>query len=124
MLFRLADLMIPCLPCVTLQGWVRAPASTFPTFVNRSIGQEVQLKILQTLPALLHNYSDVLSGELLARLLEVCATLQASKVAAVSNTAAATLQQLVSSAFEKVLAEDGEKPKECGNFIKQKLDAH
>lgn len=67
----------------------------------------MQLKILQTLPALLHNYSDDLSGELLAHVLEVCAILQASKVAAVSNTAAATLQQLVSSAFEKVLVEDG-----------------
>lgn len=67
----------------------------------------MQLKILQTLPALLHNYSDNLSGELLAHVLEVCATLQASKVAAVSNTAAATLQQLISSAFEKVLVEDG-----------------
>ncbi|EEA20358.1 Endocytosis and vacuole integrity protein [Talaromyces marneffei ATCC 18224] len=71
------------------------------------LSQDVQLKILQTLPALLHNYSDELSGELLAHVLEVCATLQASKVAAVSNTAAATLQQLVSSAFEKVLVEDG-----------------
>ncbi|GAM41601.1 guanyl-nucleotide exchange factor [Talaromyces pinophilus] len=71
------------------------------------LSQDVQLKILQTLPALLHNYSDDLSGELLARVLEVCATLQSSKVAAVSNTAAATLQQLVSSAFEKVLVEDG-----------------
>lgn len=70
----------------------------------------MQLKILQTLPALLHNYSDDLSGVLLARVLEVCATLQASKVAAVSNTAAATLQQLVSSAFEKVLVEDGMQP--------------
>lgn len=75
-----------------------------------SIGQDVQLKILQTLPALLYNYSDDLSGELLARVLELCATLQASKVAAVSNTAAATLQQLVSSAFEKVLVEDGMEP--------------
>ncbi|EED24262.1 endosomal peripheral membrane protein (Mon2), putative [Talaromyces stipitatus ATCC 10500] len=71
------------------------------------LGQDVQLKILQTLPALLQNYSDDLSGELLAHVLEVCATLQASKVAAVSNTAAATLQQLVSSAYEKVSVEDG-----------------
>jgi hypothetical protein len=59
------------------------------------------------LPALLHNYSDQLSGELLAHTLEICATIQVSKVAAVSNTAAATLQQLVISVFEKVVAEDG-----------------
>ncbi|KAH8697541.1 putative endosomal peripheral membrane protein [Talaromyces proteolyticus] len=74
---------------------------------STGLSQDVQLKILQTLPALLHNYSDELSGELLAQTLEICATLQASKVAAVSNTAAATLQQLVISTFEKVVAEDG-----------------
>ncbi|OKL59926.1 hypothetical protein UA08_04647 [Talaromyces atroroseus] len=85
------------------------------------LSQDVQLKILQTLPALLHNYSDALSGEPLARLLEVCATLQASKVAAVSNTAAATLQQLISSAFEKVSVEDGKKLEE---YRVLKTDAH
>lgn len=84
----------------------------FFAIVDHSVGQDVQLKILQTLPALLHNYSDELSGELLARTLEVCAILQASKIAAVSNTAAATLQQLVSSAFEKVSVEDGKRSKE------------
>lgn len=85
-------------------------ASDFFAFTDQSVGQDVQLKILQTLPALLQNYSGELSGQPLARILEVCAVLQTSKIAAVSNTAAATLQQLVSSAFDKVPVEDGKRP--------------
>ncbi|KAJ9266230.1 hypothetical protein DTO021C3_5749 [Paecilomyces variotii] len=75
-----------------------------------SLNLDVQLKILQTLPSLLHSYSEELSGELLAGTLEICAILQASKTAAVSNTAAATLQQLVISAFDKVVDEDRKPP--------------
>jgi Dimerisation and cyclophilin-binding domain of Mon2 len=67
----------------------------------------VQLKILQMLPALLQNYPEELVAELLGSSLEICATLQLSKAAAVANTAAATLQQLVISSFEKVFKEDG-----------------
>lgn len=67
----------------------------------------MQLKVLQTLPSLLQHYSDQLSGGLLASTLEICATLQNSKISAVSNTAAATLQQLVVSVFERVAQEDG-----------------
>lgn len=67
----------------------------------------MQLKVLQTLPSLLQNYSDNLSGSYLARTLEICATLQSNKNASVSNTAAATLQQLVIAVFEKVSKEDG-----------------
>jgi hypothetical protein len=61
---------------------------------------------LQSLPSLLQFYSNDLSGELLANTLEICATLQASKTIAVSSTAAATLQQLVVSTFERVSSED------------------
>ncbi|GAD99375.1 endosomal peripheral membrane protein [Paecilomyces variotii No. 5] len=75
-----------------------------------SLNLDVQLKILQTLPSLLQSYSEELSGELLASTLEICAILQASKTAAVSNTAAATLQQLVISAFDKVADEDRKPP--------------
>lgn len=64
------------------------------------------MKILQSLPSLLQFYSNELSGELLASALEICATLQASKTIAVSSTAAATLQQLVVSTFERVSSED------------------
>jgi Mon2-like cyclophilin-binding protein len=60
------------------------------------------------LPALLQNYSEDLSSELLGKTLEICATLQNSKTTAVANTAAATLQQLVIAAFEKVSREDGQ----------------
>jgi hypothetical protein len=70
-------------------------------------GLDVQLKILQTLPSLFQIYADDLNGELLGSTLEICATLQSSKTAAVGNTAAATLQQLVVSVFEKVSREDG-----------------
>ncbi|KAG4441682.1 hypothetical protein IFR05_002816 [Cadophora sp. M221] len=71
-----------------------------------SAGLDVQLKILQALPSLLQNYADDLKGELIAASLNICTILQASKNAIVNNTAAATLQQLVVSVFDKVVAED------------------
>ncbi len=71
-----------------------------------SAGLDVQLKILQALPSLLQNYADDLKGDLLAAALNICTILQASKNAIVNNTAAATLQQLVVSVFDKVVAED------------------
>ncbi|EXJ82137.1 hypothetical protein A1O1_08206 [Capronia coronata CBS 617.96] len=64
-------------------------------------GYEAQLKVLQTLPSLLQFYASDLHGELLARTLEICAVLQSSRTAIVSNTAAATFQQLVSTVFEQ-----------------------
>ncbi|KUJ20664.1 endosomal peripheral membrane protein-like protein [Mollisia scopiformis] len=71
-----------------------------------SAGLDVQLKILQALPSLLQNYADDLKGELLATSLNICTILQASKNGIVNNTAAATLQQLVVSVFDKVVVED------------------
>ncbi|KAI9839982.1 MAG: hypothetical protein M1819_000174 [Sarea resinae] len=73
---------------------------------STSLGLDVQLKILQSLPPLLQNYADALTGELLGSALHVCSTLQGSKTAVVSSTAAATLQQLSVSVFDKVAAED------------------
>lgn len=73
-----------------------------------SAGLDVQLKILQALPSLLQNYADELKGELLAAALNICTILQASKNGIVLNTAAATLQQLVVSVFDKVVTEDSE----------------
>ncbi|PYH99112.1 endosomal peripheral membrane protein [Aspergillus ellipticus CBS 707.79] len=67
---------------------------------------DIQLKILQSLPALLQHYSSDLGGDLLVSTLEICATLQGNKMLAVSSTAAATLQQLVVSTFERVSIED------------------
>lgn len=73
-----------------------------------SAGLDVQLKILQALPSLLQNYAGELKGELLAAALNICTILQASKNGIVLNTAAATLQQLVVSVFDKVVTEDSE----------------
>lgn len=70
------------------------------------LGLEIQLKVLQALPALLQNYANELEGELLAGALQVCCFLQSAKAPTVSGVAAATLQQLVTAIFEKVSDED------------------
>lgn len=72
------------------------------------LGHDVQLKILQALPSLLHNYPAELRGELLSTVLQICSGLQSIKSPAVSNTAAATLQQLIIAIFDRVSVEDGE----------------
>ncbi|KAG9244804.1 endosomal peripheral membrane protein-like protein [Calycina marina] len=69
-------------------------------------GIDVQLKILQTLPSLILNYPDDIKGELLAAALNICTALQSSKNPSVNNIAAATLQPLVVSVFDKVIDED------------------
>lgn len=71
-------------------------------------GLDVQLRILQSLPTLLQNYADEVSGDLLITTLNICFVLQASKNVVVNNTASATLQQLLISVFDKVVAEDSE----------------
>ncbi|GKT91408.1 endosomal peripheral membrane protein [Colletotrichum tofieldiae] len=75
-----------------------------------SAGLDVQLKILQALPSLLQNYATDLKGDLLITALNICFILQTSKNAIVNNTSAATLQQLVVSVFDKVVAEDKTAP--------------
>jgi hypothetical protein len=71
-----------------------------------SLALDIQLKVLQALPALAQNYADDLKGDHLAAALQVCAALQNAKAATVSGVAAATLQQLVVSVFDRVAAED------------------
>ncbi|KAI9846108.1 MAG: hypothetical protein M1837_004364 [Sclerophora amabilis] len=71
-----------------------------------SQGLDVQLKILQALPPLLHNYADQLQGELLGTALLVCSILQGSKNVVVNNTSAATFQQLVVSIYDKAVKEE------------------
>lgn len=71
-----------------------------------SSGLDVQLKILQALPFFLQHYGNDIEGELLASVITICTTLQASKNGIVNNTAAATLQQLVVTVFDKVVEED------------------
>lgn len=81
------------------------------------IALDIQLKVLQALPSLLQNYLVSLEGRLLVSTFEVCFLLYGSKTAVVSNTAAATLQQLVALTFDKVVAEDSKNPKKT----KQKI---
>jgi hypothetical protein len=75
-----------------------------------SNGLDVQLKILQALPTLLQNYASDIKGDLLVTALNICFILQTSKNGIVSNTSAATLQQLVVSVFDKVVTEDRTTP--------------
>lgn len=70
-------------------------------------GHDVQLKILQALPSLLQHYPSEIRGDLLSTVLQICSSLQSIKNPAVSNTAAATLQQLVIAVFDRVTVEDG-----------------
>ncbi|KAL8843378.1 MAG: hypothetical protein Q9176_001991 [Flavoplaca citrina] len=72
-----------------------------------TLSYDVQLKVLQALPSLWQNYAESLKGKLLVFAFQVCFTLHGSKTAVVSNTAAASLQQLLAFAFENVAAEDG-----------------
>ena len=65
------------------------------------------MKVLQALPSLLQNFAEFITGELLVAAFQVCFLLHSIKTAVVSNTAAATLQQLVLSSFEKIAKEDG-----------------
>ena len=71
-----------------------------------TLGQDIQLRILQVLPSLLQNYAGYLTGDLLATALHICFTLLLSKAAVISNTAAATSQQLVVAVLGKVALED------------------
>lgn len=67
---------------------------------------DVQLKILQTVSALLLTYEGVTS-KLLSRALMLCFSLyEHSRVAVVSSTAAATLRQNIMTVFDKVHKED------------------
>ncbi|KAK6335574.1 hypothetical protein TWF696_002344 [Orbilia brochopaga] len=71
-----------------------------------TLGSDIQLKILQALPPLLQNYASSISGRHLEETLAICSSLQGTKIAVVNSTAAATLQQLIISVFDKVSAED------------------
>lgn len=73
----------------------------------KCIGHDVQLKILQALPSLLQNYPSEIRGDHLSTVLQICSGLQNIKSPAVSNTAAATLQQLIIAVFDRVIVEDG-----------------
>ncbi|KAH7130772.1 hypothetical protein B0J11DRAFT_261034 [Dendryphion nanum] len=88
-----------------------------------SLNHDVQLRILQALPSLLQNYPADIRGELLSVTLQICSALQNAKNFAVSNTAAATLQQLVSSIFDRVANED-ERALEIPTTTEIKIEGH
>ncbi|KKZ68441.1 hypothetical protein EMCG_05900 [[Emmonsia] crescens] len=75
-------------------------------YETTNLSLDVQLKVLQTLGSLFQYYAIDLNGALLASTLEICAILQNSKTVSVANTAAATMQQLVVSVFDKVSKTD------------------
>ena len=67
---------------------------------------DIQLKILQTVSAMLTEYSGITST-LLSNTLMLCFSLyEHSRVTVVSSTAAATLRQNIMTVFDKVHAED------------------
>ncbi|KAL9636930.1 MAG: hypothetical protein Q9164_002522 [Protoblastenia rupestris] len=66
-----------------------------------TLALDIQLKVLQALPSLLQNYASNLTGPLLIAAFQLCFLLYGNKTAVISNTAAAALQQVVSSTFEK-----------------------
>lgn len=67
-------------------------------------GQDIHLKVLQTLQPLLSNYPSI-TDALLAEVLLLCFRLYTAKLPVVSNTAAATVEQLVIHCFDKVAGE-------------------
>lgn len=68
---------------------------------------DIQLKVLQTLPALFQNYGTYINDQLVAKALLICSMLQSpSKIPMVINTSAATQQQIILVLFDKVLIED------------------
>ncbi|KAB8527818.1 hypothetical protein FH972_025469 [Carpinus fangiana] len=89
---------------------------------STSFGLDVQLKILQSVPSLLQNYSTWIQGRLQATILQICSTLQQTKTAAISRTASATLQQAVSFLFEKLESEaEDEKTEDEAVLVDLKL---
>lgn len=65
-----------------------------------SLGLNMQLKVIQVLPALIQNY-NILGTDLL-QLLAVCCRLAGCGNIVVSNTASATMQQVFGSLFDKL----------------------
>lgn len=68
-----------------------------------------EVKVLQTVTLLLTT-NAVVHGETLAKALVLCFRLHFTKDSTIINTAGATVRQLVSLVFERVLSEDQESP--------------
>ncbi|KAI1436523.1 hypothetical protein GGR50DRAFT_650672 [Xylaria sp. CBS 124048] len=106
---KFTSIAIVCLSRLILVGalpWSKLSPVLEALREATSAGLDVQLKILQALPTLLQNYANDIRGDLLVTALNICFILQTSKNGVVSNTSAATLQQLIMTVFEKVSTED------------------
>ncbi|KAJ8126737.1 hypothetical protein O1611_g6901 [Lasiodiplodia mahajangana] len=136
---KFTSIAIVCLSRLILVGalpWSKLSPVLEALREATSAGLDVQLKILQALPTLLQNYANDIKGDLLVTALNICFILQTSKNGVVSNTSAATLQQLIMTIFEKVTAEDkstsdtevvGEAPTGNGESVQLRaaaMDAH
>jgi len=71
-----------------------------------SIAIDVQLKLLQTLPLIVQNHPTDLRDSLIFGVVQTCAVLLSSTHGVVVSTASATLQQLVTSLFERLKHEN------------------
>ncbi|KAJ2468620.1 Endocytosis and vacuole integrity protein, partial [Coemansia sp. RSA 2322] len=87
-------------------GSVRETLSTLNTVAGQ--GVDIQVKVLQMVLPLVTIYDGSVSGETLVEAFALCLTLQRSRDAIVSNTAAAILRQAVVAVFDRVVAEDRE----------------
>ncbi|KAJ3560360.1 hypothetical protein NPX13_g9330 [Xylaria arbuscula] len=136
---KFTSIAIVCLSRLILVGalpWSKLSPVLEALREATSAGLDVQLKILQALPTLLQNYANDIKGDLLVTALNICFILQTSKNGVVSNTSAATLQQLIMTVFEKVTTEDkstsdtevvGEAPTSDGETVRLRaaaMDAH
>ncbi|CAG5101303.1 Similar to mon2: Protein MON2 homolog (Drosophila melanogaster) [Cotesia congregata] len=74
------------------------------------LGME-EVKVLQTVTLLLTS-NTIVHGEILSRNLVLCFRLHFTKDSTTINTASATVRQLVSLVFERVIAEDEKNPSE------------
>lgn len=104
---RLVAISMNCVQKMIMNGAVAESSLATIISVMRDdaeFGQDIQLKILQTLLPLLTSYPSI-TGLLLGEVLLICLRLYSAKLPVVSNTAAATLEQLVICCFDKVVTE-------------------
>ncbi|KAG2735004.1 hypothetical protein G9P44_001218 [Scheffersomyces stipitis] len=102
---KIATIAIPTIHKLIMAGVV--PSGSLGSLVDSlmeasHLAVDIQLRILQSLPSLMQNYTKEFTGELLVKLLALCSSLTTNnKSTVVINTASATLQQLFSNVFDK-----------------------
>ncbi|ORX76084.1 hypothetical protein BCR32DRAFT_271491 [Anaeromyces robustus] len=114
---KLINIALSCLQQLIMSRAI--PSESFKDIINilkdsLSAGFEIQLKVLQVLLSFFTVFTEVY-GDDLYNALFICIDINNSKNPIVTNTATATLNQLIVSIFEKVSKED--KQKEKGTII-------